>query len=143
MSHDVLRRTLQLAAVAATLWSLGISLFIAFAPRVRVGYEATESGVLNEADALYHVETYRERGAGDLIAPAIPFLMAVGACLALYRGRPGVALASSMALLLFSFLTGFSIGSRLIPAALLLVVVSLVAGVAASHREVAVVDHGP
>lgn len=143
MSHDVLRRTLQLAAVAATLWSLGISLFIAFAPRIRVGYEATESGVLNEADAIYHVETYQERGTGDFIALAIPCLMAVGACVALYRGRPGVALASSVVLLLFSFLTGFSIGSRFIPAALLLVVVSLVACVAASRREVVIVDHGP
>ena len=117
----------RLLSAAAVIWCLGTCLVIWFSPVLWTGYEGTASGAVSDRDALYRVESFRQyAGPGGVFILTLLCLLAVAAFVGVLQGRRILCTVCSTTLLALSVVTAFSIGSPLIPPAVVLFLVSLV-----------------
>jgi len=111
--QEVVSKTMRLLSAAAVLWCLGASLVIWFSPITWTGHR---------------VESFRQyAGPIGIGALALLCLLAMGAFVGVFLGWRLLCTACSATLLALSVVTGFSVGSPFIPAAVVLLAVSLVA----------------
>jgi hypothetical protein len=125
--HEVVIKATRLLSAAAAIWCLGISLVVWFSPVTWTGYEGTASGAVSDRVALYRVESFRQSaGPVGVFILALLCLLAVGAFVGVLQGRRILCTVCSTTLLALSVVTSFSVGSRFIPAAVVLFLVSFV-----------------
>ncbi len=133
--HEAVIKTTRLLSAAAAIWCLGVSLVVGFSPVIRTGYEGTASGAVSDRDALYRVESFRQyAGPVGVFILTLLCLLAVAAFAGVLQGRRILYTVCSIMLLALSVVTAFSVGSPFIPAAVVLVLVSLVGWCASPAR---------
>ena len=111
--HEVGSKTMRLLSAASVLWCLGATLVIWFSP-------------ITWTD--HRVESFRQyAGPIGIGALALLCLLAVAASVGVFLGQRVLCTICSAAFLALSVVTGFSVGSPFIPAAVVLLAISLVA----------------
>jgi hypothetical protein len=134
--HEAVIKSARLLSAAAAIWCLGTFLVVWFSPVVWTGYEGTASGAVSDRDALYRVESFRQyAGPVGVFILTLLCLLAVAAFVGVLQGRYIICIVCSTTLLALSVVTAFSVGSPFIPAAVVLLLASLVGWRASPARR--------
>lgn len=109
--------TVKLVGLAAAIWSVAISGYMAITPRTGHGVRGYWS---SDGTQTWEPYTTKTRDLSISIILFIPLAMSISGGLAAWRGQLSRLWWMAASLSVFSFISGFSIGLAYVPAALAL-----------------------